>query len=68
MEEQMGLLGRVAAGEACRTDLRKQPESCTQRLEVGCGTHWPADQGARLTGGPHLWPPPLARKLPGGSL
>ena len=56
MEEQMGLLGRVAAGETCRTDLRKQPESCTQRLEVGCGTHWSADQGVWPTGGPHHRP------------
>jgi len=63
----MGLHDRVATGEALQTDLRKLPGTCWPKLEVGGGAHQSVDHPGRLTSGSHPWPPPLAKKLPGGS-
>ena len=67
-EKQKGHLDRVTAGEAPQTALRKLPGSGWTKLEVGVGAHQSADHPGRPTSGSHPWPPPLARKLPGGSL
>ena len=67
-EELQGLHTANATEEALGTDLVKLPGSYTRRLEVSCGAHQSADHPGRPTIGSHHGPPPLARKLPGGSL
>ena len=47
--------------------LRKLPGTCWPKLEVGGWAHQSADKYGQPTSGSHHWPPPLARKLPGGS-
>ena len=62
------LLTTNGAGEACQTDLRKLLGTYWPRQEVGGWAHQLADPYGQLTSGPHHWPPPLFKKLPGGSL
>ena len=62
------LLTTNGAGEACQTDLRKLLGTYWPRQEVGGWAHQLADPYRQPTSGPHHWPPPLFRKLPGGSL
>ena len=58
-----GLLMAESTGGAPQTDLRKLPVTYWPCLEVGRWAHQSAGHY-----GPHHWPPPLARKLPGRSL
>ena len=60
-EEPKGLLMENVAGEALGTDLGKLPGAREGWRSVVGPTSW-------STSGSHHWPPPLARKLPGGSL
>ena len=48
-------------------DVGRRQQEATRKLKVSGGTHQSADYYGWPASGSHHWPPPLARKLPGGS-